>query len=429
MYGHLKDPRYRPRLIDTHISEGLHVFGAVCIQGPKYCGKTWTGRSLSQSEISIMDPTRGFQNRETAELAPDLVLQGASPRLIDEWQEVPALWDAVRNEIDKTGKVSQFILTGSAVPRQEQPRHSGVGRIEKLRMRPMTLQESGDSNGKVSLCALFEGNAPFAKAPETTLESIISLLVRGGWPGSLQTPPALAQRLPRNYVETLMEDDLSRVDGVKREREKVSRLLHSLARNVEQATATKTIIRDMTADAKNAPLSADTVDDYLEALEKIFIIEKIHPWSPNLRSSIRINKRPKYHFVDPSLPAAILGAGNHMLFNDLNTLGFLFESLCIRDLLVYAQTMDANVFYYRDREGLEADAIIETSDGSWAAIEIKLGHNQADQAAKNLRAIERKLVSAGARPPAFLAVLEGVSSFAMTREDGVYVIPVTSLGA
>lgn len=429
MYGSLKNNAYRPRIIDKRISESLEVFGAVCIQGPKYCGKTWTGRSFSNSEISIMDPAGGFQNREMARIEPRLILRGASPRLIDEWQEVPALWDAVRNEVDQTDKQSTFVLTGSAVPRGERPRHSGVGRIEKLRMRPMTLQESGDSSGEVSLRGLFEGEVPFAHASEASLENLAELIVRGGWPGSLEVSASLAQRMPRNYVDTLIEDDLSRVDGVKRERGKVSRLLQSLARNAEQSTATKTMLRDMTADAANAPLSAETVDDYLEALEKIFVLEEIAPWSPNLRSPLRVNKKPKYHFVDPSLPAAILGATSTMLVNDLKTFGFLFESLCTRDLLVYAEAMDASAFFYRDRDGLEVDAIVQAPDGAWAAIEVKLGHNQADQAAKNLKSLERKITAAGGNPPAFLAVLEGVGGFATVREDGVFVIPVSTLGA
>lgn len=258
---------------------------------------------------------------------------------------------------------------------------------------------------------------------------LIALVVRGGWPSSLDTSASRAQRVPRNYVNSLAEDDLSRVDGMKRDRDRISRLLHSLARNAEQTAATKTLIRDMTADASNAPLAVETVDDYIEALKKLFVIEEIRPWSPSLRSPLRLNKRPKYHFVDPSLPAAILGATDSMLSKDLETFGFLFESLCVRDLLVYAEAMDADVFFYRDRDGLEVDAIVQAPDGAWAGIEIKLGHNQATQAAKNLLKFKEKVVSAGSRPPAFLAVLEGLGDFAMAREDGVYTIPVRALGA
>lgn len=429
MYGSLKDSRYINRIIDKRISEDLPIFGAVCIQGPKYCGKTWTGRSFANSEISIMDPAGGFQNREMAEIDPNLVLQGASPRLIDEWQEVPALWDAARNEVDQTDKTSTFVLTGSAVPREDGPRHSGVGRIEKIRMRTMTLQESGDSTGEVSLSELFAGQVPRAVASATTLDALAALVVRGGWPASLCVSQKFAQRIPQNYVDAIAEDDLSRVDGVRRDPDKVARLLYSLARNVEQSAATKTIIRDMTADAAQDLLSSDTIDDYLDALEKIFVMERIRPWAPNLRSSLRINKKPKYHFVDPSLSAAILGATGDMLLNDLRTFGFLFESLCTRDLLVYAEAMGGDLFFYRDRDGLEADAIVQARDGSWAAIEIKLGHNQADSAAANLLALRKKIVAAGGSEPKFLAVLEGVGGFATVRSDGVFVIPITTLGA
>lgn len=428
-YGALKNKNYRPRLIDRKINEGLRLFGAVCLQGPKYCGKTWTGRSFSNSEVSIMDPVGGFQNREMAELDPNLIMKGNSPRLLDEWQEVPSLWDAVRNEVDSTDKQATFVLTGSAVPRKEKPLHSGVGRIEKLRMRTMSLQESGESSATVSLKRLFEGDKISDTSPETTLKILTALVVRGGWPGSLGTPDSLSQRVPRNYVDTLTHDDLSRVDEVKRDPEKIARLLHSLARNMEQAATSKTLIRDMTADASAVPLASETVDDYLEALEKVFIIEPIRPWSPNIRSSTRIHKKSKYHFVDPSLPAAILGASSEMLQGDLKTFGFLFESLCMRDLLVYTEAMDAEVYYYRDKDGLEADAIIQAADGTWAGIEIKLGHNQADQAAANLLKLKSKIKAAGGKGPAFLAVLEGIGGFATTRRDGVHIVPIRTLGA
>lgn len=429
MYGTLKNKGYRARIIDSRLSSGLKVFGAVCIQGPKYCGKTWTGRSASNSEISIMDPAGGFQNREMAELSPNLVIQGPAPRLIDEWQEVPALWDAVRNEVDRTDKEAQFILTGSATPRTERPQHSGVGRIEKINMRTMSLQESGDSSTEVSLRRLFEGDAPSCKAPDTTLHLLASLIIRGGWPGSINVAPPLEQRMPKNYLATLSKDDLSRVDDVKRDPEKVGRLLRSLARNMEQSTTSKTIIRDMTADSLQPPLASDTVEDYLNALKGVFVLEEIGPWSPNLRSSVRLNKKPKYHFVDPSLPAAILGATKGCLIGDLRTFGFLFECLCMRDIIIYAEAMDAQVFFYRDKDGLEVDAIIQADDGSWAGIEIKLGHNQADRAAASLLRLKDRVVSAGGSSPAFLAVVEGLGGFASTRRDGVQVIPLRTLGA
>jgi predicted AAA+ superfamily ATPase len=428
MPGLLENDAYLPRLIDKRITEGLEDFGAVCIQGPKYCGKTWTGLSLAKSEFSLMNPAGGFQNRETSKLEPDLVLDGEYPRLIDEWQEAPALWDAVRNRVDRTRKQNTFILTGSVTPSKEAPQHSGVGRIERILMRPMTLSESGDSSAKISLRGLFAGERPSVSAPKMNLRTLTSLVIRGGWPGSLNTPAERAYRLPQSYIKNLIESDLSQFDGVNRDADKVARLMHSLARNAEQATATKTLIRDMTADASGGILSAEAVTNYITALRKLFVLEEIPSWSPNLRSPVRINKKPKYHFVDPSLPAAILGATSEMLLGDLETFGFLFESLCIRDLLVYADSMDADIRYYRDKNGLEIDAIITRPDGSWAGIEIKLGHSQADKAAENLLELRRKMTAVGAREPVFLAIVEGLGDFGFVREDGVYVLPICALG-
>lgn len=428
-YGSLKNANYISRLLETRIIEGLGDFGAVCIQGPKYCGKTWTAQAFANSEINLMDPEGNFQNLEIASIAPQTALQGAHPRLIDEWQEAPQLWDGVRNEVDRSGKSATFLLTGSAVPKEHKPKHSGVGRIEKLRMRPMSLAESGESNATVSLRALFEGVRPSSAAPNMTLEDFSHLVVRGGWPASLKTPATRVQRMARSYVAEIQNDDLSRADGKKRDPKKIGRLLHSLARNAEQATKTKTMITDMTEIDSEVALAKETVDDYLDALEKIFIIEEIGTWAPNLRSPLRINKRPKYHIVDPSLTAAILKTTAMTLVEDLKTFGFLFECMCMRDLLTYGQADNAEVFYYRDREGLEVDAIIQAESGQWAGVEIKLGHNQADKAAASLLKVKEKIVNAGGKPPAFLAVVEGLGGFAYVREDGVYVIPICTLTA
>lgn len=428
-YANLLNAGYMPRLIERQIEEGLEDFGAVCIEGPKYCGKTWAAQAFSNSEVNLMDPAGNFQNLEVALMDPQAVLQGEYPRLIDEWQEAPLLWDGVRNAVDRSGKKSKYVLTGSSVPRQLKPKHSGVGRIERIRMRPMTLYESGESNGAVSLAALFEGEKPSAAAPESSLEAFCELVVRGGWPASLGMRSRRAAKIARNYVEELCRDDMSRVDGVRRDPGKAARLLHSLARNAEQSTSTKTMIGDMTAIGDEGRLAPDTVTDYLGALKKMYIVEEIGPWAPNLRSPIRINKRPKYHFVDPSIPAAVLKTSASALRSDLETLGFLFESMCVRDILSYAQVNDGNVFFYRDQVGLEADAIVESADGRWAGIEVKLGHNKADDAARSLRALRDKIVASGGAEPAFLAVVEGIGSYAYVREDGVFVIPILTLTA
>ncbi|WP_165056723.1 MULTISPECIES: ATP-binding protein [unclassified Adlercreutzia] len=432
-YGSLLNDGYLPRIIEGRIAEGLEDFGAVCIEGAKYCGKTWVGQAFANSEMNLMDPAGGFQNREIALLDPSTALQGDSPRLIDEWQEAPQLWDGVRNAVDRSGKRDSFILTGSSIPRSKadgsEPMHTGVGRIEKLRMRPMSLAESGDSTGEVSLAALFEGTVPSAKAPELGLSDLLELACRGGWPATVGRPSTRAQRVARSYVREICEQDMSRVDGIGRDPEKVSRLLHSLARNMEQATKNKTVIGDMTETATEKSLSPETVTDYLHALSRIFVLEEIGSWSPNIRSGARINKRPKYHFVDPSIPVAILKTSAKALMRDLNLFGFVFECMCVRDILVYAQAIEAEVYYYRDSAGLEVDVVVEAADGSWAGMEVKLGHSKVEEGTKNLKALRRKVVEGGGEEPAFLAVIEGLGSYAYAREDGVYVLPLATLTA
>lgn len=438
-YGPLVNEGHRPRVIEQRVRESLEDFGAVCIEGARYCGKTWVAQALAASQICLTDPAGNFQNLEVATLDPATALMGANPRLVDEWQEAPLLWDGVRNVVDGSGKARTFILTGSSIPRKRlgrtddggaggQPRHSGVGRIERIRMRTMTLAESGESDASVSLGGLFDGDVPSSAAVPLVLADIGELVARGGWPAVIDRSSQRAQRVARSYLREVCQRDIRRVDGVRRDQDKASRLLHSLARNAEQATKNKTIIGDMTESASEPPLSPETVTDYLQVLKRLFVIEEIGPWAPRLRSPLRINKRPKYHFVDPSLAVAALRTSAQRLVGDLETLGFLFECLCVRDLLVYAQAMDAQVYYYRDQAGLEMDAVVETADGRWAGIEVKLGHNQADAAASNLLAISKKIVAAGGEVPAFLAVVEGLGSYAYCREDGVLVIPICNLG-
>lgn len=427
MYGLLKNQSYVPRIIEPILNEALEDFGGVCIQGPKYCGKTWTGRALSNSEITFMPTEASAVDRELIKADPHLALRGDSPRLIDEWQEIPEIWDIVRATIDASGKERTFVLTGSATPRKSRPAHSGVGRIEKITMRPMTLFESGHSAGTVSLAGLFRGQKPSVEAPLTAIEDLATFVVRGGWPGTLRIPSARAGRLAASYVKSFLEEDMHKVDEQKRDPAKMFRLMQSYARNMEQAATPKTLIRDMTADAVSEPLAAETVDDYTGVLRSAFILEEVFPWAPNVRSKYRISKKPKYHYVDPSLPAAILRLTPNKLMSDFETFGFLFESMCVRDILVYAQVIRAKVFYYRDQSGLEADVIIEDEDGRWGAIEIKLGHHQTDTAASNLNLLRNRLVEAGSKPPTFLAVVEGVGSYAYQRTDGVSVVPIRCL--
>ena len=427
VYGKLKYDSYTPRILDRHVAFALEDFGGVNIRGPKYCGKTWTGRAFSNSETLVMSAEGATPSRDMIEAAPELALQGASPHLIDEWQEIPQLWDMARSAIDASGKARTFVLTGSSTPRERKPKHSGVGRIERLHMRPMTLLESGESEGSVSIRALCSGESPQAAAPKMSADKLADLIVRGGWPGNLSTPTTRAGRLARDYVELFLEEDMHKVDNVRRDSAKMRRLMVSYARNAEQAATPKTLIRDMTAEPGVEPLSKETVQDYTSVLEDTFILEEIGPWSPNLRSPLRINKKPKYHYADPSIPAALLKLTPGKLLGDFETFGFLFESLCMRDLLVYVQEQDGDVFFYRDRDDLEVDAIVETADGAWAGIEVKIGHNQVEKAATSLLRLSAKIERAGGAPPAFLAVVEGLGDYAYRRTDGVHVVPITCL--
>lgn len=427
-YGALSNPLYRPRCVDRPIDDALSVFGGVLIRGPKYCGKTWSGRNHANSETTLMPTEQDPSPLDVFAAAPSLALRGDSPHLVDEWQELPLLWDMARSAIDQSGKERKFILTGSSTPRQHKPSHSGVGRIKRIDMRTMTLSESGESTCEVSLRALFEGASRVEGVSRgATPDDVALMVVRGGWPATIGIPPESARALPTSYVESFIEEDMHKVDERRRDKGKMARLMRSLARNAEQAATSKTLIRDMTAEDGATPLAVETVDDYMDVLGRTFMLEKIGPWSPNVRSPLRINKRPKYHYADPSLAAAVLGVTPDMLLGDFETFGFLFEGLCTRDLLVYAQALGGRLYYYRDRDGLEIDAVIEAPDGAWGGLEIKLGHNQADRAAANLLRVRDKVVAAGGRQPSFLAVVEGLGTYAYTRPDGVHVVPIQTL--
>jgi predicted AAA+ superfamily ATPase len=418
---------YRKRIVDEQLEKNLSAFGAVCIEGPKWCGKTWTALAHSNSSCYIASPENNFQNRTMAQLSPDLVLHGESPRLIDEWQEVPALWDAVRFAVDQTQQRGQFILTGSATPTQKGILHSGTGRIVRMHMRPMSLYESGDSTGEISLLNLFNEPVKAVQANAVTLDQLISLTVRGGWPGSIGLDVESAAELPKAYLKNVIEDDIRRVDGVKRDSRKLLMLLRSLARNESTVVRKNTLRKDIIEDSGES-IDPDTVTDYLDALNRLFILEDQRAFSPNIRSSIRVGKSAKRHFVDPSLAVAALGASPERLMNDLNTYGFLFEAMCIRDLRIYAESFGAQLFHYRDDSGREIDAVIEMPDGRWGAFEIKLGVNQIDAAAKDLLAIKRLMeVNVKAKAPDILCVICGLTKFAYTREDGVMVVPITTL--
>ncbi|MDO5575135.1 MAG: DUF4143 domain-containing protein [bacterium] len=418
---------YRPRVIDRRIEEYLSAFGAVCIEGPKWCGKTWTSSFHSKSEILIGDPNGNFQNRKLAELQPSLVLEGATPRLIDEWQEVPPLWDAVRYLVDERSAKGQFILTGSATPNHKGILHSGAGRIAKLRMRPMSLYESGESTGKVSLQALCRGELSPAITGEVDLKKLINLIIRGGWPGNLGLSRKQAVLLPIEYLNAVLDDDVYRIDGVKRDTSKMRLLLRSLARNESTTVTNKTLHNDIKS-IDDEDIDANTVAAYLDIFKRLFITDNQPPFSERIRSSIRVKQAEKRHFADPSLACALLKATSEELLGDLETLGFLFEALCERDLKIYAESFGANLYHYQDYAGREIDAVIELSDGNWCAFEIKLGANQIDAAAKNLIKIRNEIAcDPNGKPPAILCVLCGLANAAYRREDGVFVVPITAL--
>ena len=418
--------QYKPRVIDDMVRKYLSVFGAVCVEGPKWCGKTWTSSYHSNSEFLVGDPANNFQNRSLAELAPAIVLDGDAPRLIDEWQEVPPLWDAVRYAVDQKSGKGQFILTGSSTPRRKGVLHSGAGRIGKLRMRPMSLYESGDSSGEVSLRNLCEGRPVSALTGEVDLRDLANFIVRGGWPGNLDAPIENASILPQAYLDAILDDDSQRVDGKKYDVAKMRLLLHSLARN-ESTTATKKKLLDDIKEADDRTIDAETVATYLDVFDRLFLLDNQMPFSTNIRSSVRVKQAEKRHFCDPSLACALLKATPDRLINDLETFGFLFEALVERDLKIYAESFGANVFHYQDYSGREIDAVVEMSDGKWCAFEIKLGANQIDKAAAGLVALRDSIAESGGVTPSVLCVICGMSNAAYVRPDGVYVVPVTAL--
>ena len=422
-----KKSGYLPRLADIQLKKYLETFGAVCIEGPKWCGKTRTAEEMSRSRIYLGDPAGGFQNRSLAAMAPAAVLKGETPRLIDEWQEVPPLWDAVRFQVDHADAPGQFLLTGSATPNHKGILHSGAGRIARLRMRPMSLWESGDSDGKVSLLRLLHGELEPEITGEVTLERLVQLIVRGGWPASLSVAPENQSLLPQQYLKAVLDDDATRIDGIQRNRKKLELVLRSLARNEATTAGVQTICRDI-ADCDGETVERVTVYSYLDVFSRLFLIDNQRPFAPSVRSSVRIKQAEKRHFSDPSLACALLKATPAGLLGDLETLGFLFEALCERDLRIYAESFGGNLYHYQDYKNQEIDAVIELPDGQWCAFEIKLGANQIDVAAANLLEIKKQISEdPKGNPPAVLCVLCGMANAAYQRPDGVFVVPITAL--
>jgi predicted AAA+ superfamily ATPase len=415
---------YLSRLCDADLQLALQSSGAVLIEGAKWCGKTSTASNASRSILYMQDPDKTGTYQAMADAKPSLLLKGETPRLIDEWQMAPVLWDAVRFEVDKRAQTGQFILTGSAVPSDNVATHTGTGRISRLMMRPMSLFESLESNGTVSLRALFDGDQDVEALSDLSLEKIAFVLCRGGWPASIKLQGAPALRMAIDYVEAVINYDVSRVDNVEKNPDRVRLLMRSLARNIATSATGQTIKTDM--EATDITISDKTISSYMNALRRIFVSEDLPAWSPSLRSKTAIRTSAKRHFVDPSIATAVLRTNPDGILKDFQYFGFLFEALCTRDIRVYAQTNDGDVFHYLDKSGLESDLIVRLRDGRWAAIEVKLGKKQIDEAAENLLALKARIDEDKMGKASFLMVLTG-GQYAFRRKDGVLVVPLACL--
>ena len=418
---------YRRRVIDKSIETYLQVSGAICIEGPKWCGKTWTSAYHSNSEFLIGDPSNNFSNRQLAELNPSFVLQGDTPRMIDEWQEVPSIWDATRAEVDKRHKKGQIILTGSSTPKTKGIMHSGAGRIVRLRMNTMSLYESGDSSGKISLSELCKGNLPMQMLEEVPLEKLAEYIVRGGWPENITVDARVAHLMPRAYMDTVVGESLNSLDdGVEYNQHKVQLLLRSLARNESTTVSDSSLLKDI-IEQDSESMSRNTIAKYLEALDRLFLFNNQPPFSPNLRSSLRVKQSEKRHFSDPAMACALLNITPEKLLGDLNTYGFLFEALVERDLSIYAAAFGARLYHYQDYKNNEIDAVIELENGDWCAFEIKLGAKKIDEGAENLIKVCNDIEANGGKAPIIKCVICGLSNAAYIRPDGVFVVPITAL--
>lgn len=420
----MKVKNYLPRVCDGLLASKLRHSGAVLITGPKWCGKTSTALIASKSVVYMQDPDRSAAYMTAADTKPSILLGGDVPHLIDEWQMAPVLWDAVRFAVDQRQEVGQFILTGSAVPVDNVTMHTGTGRIARLAMHTMSLYESKESNGSVSLRDLFSGKYPVLEPSNLTIEDIAYAICRGGWPASIGLAKLDALEVSRDYVEAIIHQDVSRVDGVEKNPKRIQLLLRSLARNVATIATNVTILKDI--ENNDITLTAPTLDVYLNALRRIYVIEDQAAWLPSMRSKTALRTRAKRHFTDPSIATAVLRTSPEDLLNDFNTFGFLFESLCTRDMRIYAQANDGEIYHFRNKNGLEADMIIALNDGRWAAVEVKLGNKQIEEAALHLQELAQKVDEEKMGKPSFLMVLTG-GELAYQRKDGILVVPIGCL--
>ncbi len=420
--------QYRKRIADEILLRKLEGKGAVLIEGPKWCGKTTTAEQVANSVLYMDDPEKKTQNITMSELSPKRLLTGAVPRLIDEWQLAPKLWDAIRFEVDHRGELGQFILTGSAVPADtKEITHSGTGRFTWLTMRPMSLFESGESTGDVSLKALFQASSEVDGEAKIDMERLAFLVCRGGWPQAIDMRDEIALDQAMDYYDAVVHSDINRADNVQKNPERVKRLMRSYARNQGTQAPNTLIVQDMAANEETA-LDVETVASYINALHRIFVVEDMPAWNPNLRSKTAIRSSDTRYYIDPSIATAALGIGPNDLMRDLNTFGFLFETLCVRDLRVFADALNGSVYHYRDKDGLECDAVVHLRNGQYGLVEIKLGGEKLiEEGAAALKALAEKIDTGKMKAPSFLMVLTGTGDYAYRRRDGVCVVPIGCL--
>ena len=418
---------YRPRIVDSALKRKLRGKGAVLIEGPKWCGKTTTAEQVSKSALSVDDPSTVNANKILSEIDPERLLTGDHPRLLDEWQVAPRLWDAVRHHVDRHKGQGQFILTGSSVPADiSETIHSGTGRFGWLVMRPMTLYESGDSTGDVSLASLFESQ-PISGCSDLDLDRLTFLICRGGWPESVDMDDDVALDQAFDYIDAVIRNDMSRVDNIRRDPQKVRMLLRSYARNQGTQISQASISADISSNDTEG-VSEETVSEYLQALRKLYVIEDMKAWNPNLRSKTAIRTSDTRYFVDPSLAAASLRIGPQDLINNLNTTGFFFEALAVRDLRVYAESLDGDVYHYKDNLDNECDVVIHLRNGRYALLEVKLGGERLiDEGVKTLKDVLRRIDTDKMGKPAFMAIITGTERYAYRRDDGIIILPLGAL--
>lgn len=418
--------QYKQRISDQILQFKLESKGAVLIEGTKWCGKTTTAKQIAKSIVSMQDTA--VNNVEVAHVNPSVILIGETPRLIDEWQVAPELWDAVRYEVDQRDEFGQFILTGSAVPADvSKIFHTGTGRITRMLMRPMSLFESGDSTGTVSIKEIFEGGLDIAGTSSVNLEQLAFLICRGGWPKALNCSERVSLEQAFDYFDGIVNSDISRVDAVERDKWRATRIMRSYARSIASQTKLSSIVNDIAVNEAST-ISDDTVASYIKALKQIFVVEDSPAWNPNLRSRSAIRTSDTHYFTDPSIGVAALKLGPKDLIADLKTMELLFENLCIRDLRIYADAINGNVFHYRDSNNLECDAVIHLRDGSYGLVEIKLGGDKLiAEGAATLNKFAALIDTTKMKDPSFKMIITGVGNYAYRRKDGILIVPIGSL--